>query len=372
MSVDHCYPDCYRDWLFQALALESGDEVEPDFLEPLFAFNHAWVKGEPLPDYADNPAAMRAYACYYMTINMPKLWAVLDRCGPALDAWLAQDELHVTEFGCGPGTFLWAFLFYLRAKRPAAFKRSWRCTGVDRAQGGLDVGQRFWEVLQQQPGFAQHQVEFVNGDWQQVPADSGQLLILGNVLTESADINVATTAADMILVIEPGTSSVFHQRVLPLRDELMTAGWTVEFPCTSQHTCPMAADNWCHFSVNRFVLPFIQRMSNRAKRLNPRHNFCGFCFSRRAGEAVSRWRVLSKLKRVHRSGIRWLCDGEHLVEAVLNRRAKAEGNKAFLNAAAGDTLCITLKQPRPRFLKTGRFIAKDKVEWGTPPGAGAT
>jgi hypothetical protein len=273
----------------------------------------------------------------------------------------------VTEFGCGPGTFLWAFLFYLRARRPQAFKKKLRLLGIDASAAALELGRRIAGAFAGEPGFDRHQIEFAEGTQADLPDDPAQFLIIGNVLTETPDIDAAALHARDLLVIEPGTCDVFHRCILPLRDQLTAQGWTIEFPCPSRHACPMAADNWCHFNVNRFVLPFIQRMSAKAGRLNPRHHFCGFYFSKRPADSTpARWRVLSRLRRVHRSGIRWLCDGEHLVEAVLNRRAKAEHNRAFLDADAGDALELELQTDREAFCAKPRFSPADRVTPASP------
>ncbi len=366
----HCYPKAYQDWLFQALGMESGDEITPVFLEPLYTLNRAWVNGEALPDYSADADVMRAYTCYYMTINMPKLWAILDRSQAALDRFLAQDELQVTEFGCGPGTFLWAFLFYLRVRRPDAFKRPIRLTGFDSSSTALKYANSVAEVLLKQPGFDRHQVEFINEDWRQNCARPGQFVIFGNVLNEGVAEPLSSLDASLALVIEPGTTRCFHEHVKPVRDQLMEHDWSIEFPCTSHHACPMAKTNWCHFHVNRFVLPFIQRMSGKAKRLNPRHNFCGFLFAREGSPSrPEQWRVLSKLRRVHRSGIRWICDGENLVEAVLNRQAKSETNRPFMDADVGDAIEIRFEKGKGALLNQKRIKAGDQVRRTDETGA---
>ena len=47
MGVDYyknIYPEWYKQWLFNALNLEDGDEVRDKFLEPLFSLNKKWLQ----------------------------------------------------------------------------------------------------------------------------------------------------------------------------------------------------------------------------------------------------------------------------------------------------------------------------------------
>ncbi len=358
--AQHCYPDDYQSWLFAALDLNPGDEIDDGFIEPLYALNRQWVQTDQVMDYDGKHAAMRAYTCYYMTINMPKLWFVLDRNPALVDELLNREFVQATELGCGPGTFLWAFLFYVQARHPDKLPRIRRLRGVDRSETAIACARRFGDVLRRQDAYAHIDLEFNVGDWQSQVAAPDDFLIFGNVLNESEAPVLSDVAAAAVLIVEPGTRRGFHP-LLPVRDRLVEDGWHVHFPCPrASAPCPMAADNWCHFAINRFELPFIQRMSNRAKRLNPRHNFSAFLFSKTPHAEAGNWRVLSKLRKAHRSGIRWLCDGEHLVEAVLNRRKRSDRNRPFLDADWGDCLHMRLNGDR-HFRQSGRLGADDDV-----------
>lgn len=362
------YPPDYQEWLFDAIGLRPGQEAMPAVLEPLFTLNHSWVNHDPSTtppsDYTARAELLRSYTLYYMTINMPKLWFVLDRCQTLLARLREQKSWHLTELGCGPGTFLWAFLFYLRHHSPALLKTLRGIRGVDRAPLALRTAERLGADLKRWPQFAHLKVEFVQADWPTKIADETDVLLFGNTLGEQpgADWSWHTQLrAAVVLAIEPGTRAVFHH-IRPWRDAMLAGGWSAHFPCTSAHACPMAADNWCHFEVNRQVLPFIQRMSSLAGRESAYHHFSAFVFSREGATPPNTWRALSHLRKAHRSGIRFLCDGEHLVETVLNRKERSDTNRAFLELEAGDAATFIPDPAVPsELLTSGRLRAGDTL-----------
>ena len=168
-----------------------------------------------------------------------------------------------------------------------------------------------------------------------------------------------------------GTRNSFHH-ILPVRDRMIREKWEIGFPCVANFQCPMQENNWCHFHINRFTIPLIQRISSKAARLNSRHHFVGFMFMRKPlNYDPGSWRVLSKLRKKNRTGIRYICDGEHMVQAVLKRKAKTKQNDTFSKVEAGDLIHIQSRDPA-RFLKTGRFGSEDWVQtpidyqWSTP------
>ena len=369
------FPPWWEELLLGALGLRRADTVAPDFLEALHFFNTQWVGGEGV-DYRDPRAGLRAYACFYMPANMPKLWLMLDQAPEFIPA-LADKPWRLREIGCGPGTFLWSTLLWLEQKAPEALKTLEGVTGVDRHPAFLGLARQIAAALATRPAFRHLKIEFIEADWREVPPAANELVIFGNVLNEAAAdetvrIAALTATAAALVVIEPGTSKTFH-RLLPVRDALTGAGWQVAFPCPCTATpCPMPADNWCHFAVNRFGLPLVQRMAAKAGRLNPRHNFCGFLFQRPVAPPPNstfdirhsqflHWRVLSHLRKSNRSGVRWLCNGASLREIVLGRHARNEGTRPFLEAEWGDLLEIGPGPDRNNPAKTGRLTATDRV-----------
>ena len=353
MPILDCYPKFYKDWLFTALELTAGEETKADVLEPLFAMNRAWRDGGTLPaDYFAELATLRAYSLYYMTINMPKLWFLLSRAG-------IPPAGTLVDLGSGPGTLVWAWLFYLAKYAPERLQNMPPVIGIERTAEAVALAERLAESLRNYAPFESIDVSFRCADWQQA---GGQydLVLGGNVLMECAD-----SATDALrdfgpthaLLIEPGNRPGFL-RMLGARDALVATGHGIQFPCPAHAVCPLAADNWCNFTVNRAIVPFVQRMSNQAGRLNHRHHFSGLVTGPAAPETAASWRVLSDVRKVHRSGVRYLCNGRVAPEVVVSRRKKSSANEFFLRAETGALLRI---QPGPDAVR-GKLQAATRVE----------
>ncbi|NQZ59248.1 MAG: hypothetical protein HRT88_17480, partial [Lentisphaeraceae bacterium] len=232
---------------------------------------------------------------------------------------------------------LWAYLFYLYSVKPQQLAKITKIRGVDISSANLEIAQKLFNKLKAKKAFSHIEAEFVCGKWEdEVQNGHEELSIFGNSLIESSvDLTSLEDKFNNILIIEPGTQKHF-QRLKTLRDSMISKNWNIHFPCSSGTTCPMATDNWCHFHVNRFLLPFIQKMSNAAKRRNHRHHFSAFLFSRKESQLSNKhWRLLSSVRKVKRSGIRYICNGEKMFEAVLPRKARSEENKDFITQEAG-------------------------------------
>ncbi len=366
-NLSDFYPDDYVEWLMSSLRLTSTDLASDRIVEPLHHLHRTWMHGSggTSVNY-DDSALLCAYAVYYMTVQMPKLWFMFERCptlADGVDTTSAAPD--IIDLGCGPGTFTWAWLFYVMARSPGAPVPIRRVRCVDRSPRCLAVARQLSEELKRRYLPLQHVVfEFVEADWRDHIGAQCGVMIFGNVLVEAEEsgLPMVPSSADNVVIIEPGTRPHF-QILRHVRDAFIGKKWSITFPCTSANACPMQQDNWCHFHINRFVLPLIQRLSNRTGRRNPRHNFIGFVFARSSQPRdVPGWRVLSRLRRVKRSGVRYLCDGSHLVEAVLNRKDKNDTNRVFLTAEAGDAITIdTAGAPAADLVRTGRIRAGDRV-----------
>jgi ribosomal protein RSM22 (predicted rRNA methylase) len=81
------------------------------------------------------------------------------------------------------------------------------------------------------------------------------LVVVGYALTELADADLPDVARALwaragaaLVVVEPGTPRD-HDRLMRIRAALVSAGAHVLGPCPHAAPCPLAAPDWCHFSV---------------------------------------------------------------------------------------------------------------------------
>ncbi len=94
------------------------------------------------------------------------------------------------------------------------------------------------------------------------------LVTISYALNELSDSNaskvvhkawLATKSA--MVIVEPGTPKAF-KRLKKLREELINYGAHILAPCPHNNDCPMAADDWCHFSVRLERTPLHQYIKN--------------------------------------------------------------------------------------------------------------
>lgn len=358
-DLKEIFPSWYKEWLFCSLGIKNGQEISEKYLAPLSQLNKSWLAGDQEQEqYSwNNHTVAISYALYYMTINIPKLWMVLNNSG----IW-RQRELNeidtLVEFGCGPGTFLWSYLFYLQATAPEQLKRLKKIRGIDISPAHLKVAQQLFRNLRANPAFAHIEAEFICGKWEESINDRGyQLGIFGNSLIESStDLTSISQKYSSLLIIEPGTLQHF-QRLRMVRDSLFSQRWHIHFPCSGGKKCPMSNENWCHFHVNCFLLPFVQKISSAANKRNHRHNFSAFLFSQQENQLSEKcWRILSQTRKVRRTAIRYICNGNKMFEASLGRRSRNETNKSFIDMEAGCMGVSTSHFQKKRFNETDNFI----------------
>jgi len=81
------------------------------------------------------------------------------------------------------------------------------------------------------------------------------LVLASYALAELPAATLATVVAELwaaagglLALVEPGTPTGYA-RILAARDELIAAGAAILAPCPHHAACPIAAPDWCHFSV---------------------------------------------------------------------------------------------------------------------------
>ncbi len=141
-------------------------------------------------------------------------------------------------------------------------------------------------------------------------------------------------AAGTIVFVEPGTPAGYR-RVLAARASVLAAGGHTVAPCPHDLPCPLAADDWCHFSVR---LPR-SKLHRRAKGVE-----LGYEDEKLAYAVLSRDPVTPAVARVirqpqARSGHinLVLCEPDGIHDRTISRRQGAIYKEAR-RAAWGDAL----------------------------------
>ncbi|MCH2174717.1 MAG: small ribosomal subunit Rsm22 family protein [Lentisphaeria bacterium] len=356
------YPNYFVSWLAKGTDLQESDLTNLEVLEPIFELNRQWVQQKEIENYTLQPDFVRAYTLFYMSMNMPKLWFLMDR-GAIIP--VGNEEIHFHDYGSGPGTFVWALIFYLKSKDKLKQLRSVCIT--EQSPVFIDQAKKLHKGLSQFLDLKHIEFTYERRDWRDSPPKQGQIAFFGNVTNELGP-ELATFKVENyfdqtseIVFLEPGTSKWFH-RFLPIRNQLLQKGWQIQFPCPQSQECPMLnSDNWCHMSINRFQHKLMQQMAGITGRRNHKHYFSAFHFSKNVKQSQSNWRMLSNIRRIKRSRVAWLCNGEKLKETVLNRRARSECNEAFETASIGDLLHVERSRHQPGLPKVGRLYSGDQV-----------
>lgn len=227
---------------------------------PLRAAVHAMLEGVPLADlqraagllstryraetrdgrlHLDGELAVKAYLAARLPATYAAIRASLTMIEDAVPEFAPASLLDV---GAGPGTALWAASDCwpsLTQARMVEASDPARLAGVALSKH-LDTVQCDWTK-----GDAIRPLEAI-------PA--ADLVILSYVLDELPPAAIGPLTAQLwertrqvLLVIEPGTPAGW-QRILAVRQQLVSAGAHILAPCAHQAPCPLVAPDWCHFA----------------------------------------------------------------------------------------------------------------------------
>lgn len=188
------------------------------------------------------PISSEADALAYAGARMPATYAAVIACLNALSA-IRPDFAPGTllDVGAGPGTASWA--------AAQAFDTLQRFTLLDANPALRNLALQLAEATRLPA------TDYQLGDAGKALADAPEaaLVIASYVINELSDAARATFAdalwrktTDTLLVVEPGTPAGY-QRILDLRDRLITQGARVIAPCPHESACPLTAPDWCHF-----------------------------------------------------------------------------------------------------------------------------
>jgi len=190
---------------------------------------------------ADN-ADVAAYLLTRMPATYAAIAGVLDEVSERAPEFAPRTLL---DAGAGPGTASWA--------AAEAFPSVEVATLLDHNTGFLKLGA---ELAAAGPPALQT-AEWLAGELSKPQLGERQfdLAIAGYSLTELPDAQLVeaarglwTRCTGVLVIVEPGRTRDY-QRLMTIRTALFEAGAKIVAPCPHEKPCPLAAADWCHFSV---------------------------------------------------------------------------------------------------------------------------
>ncbi len=152
------------------------------------------------------------------------------------------EPASVLDLGAGPGIATWAALEAWReiaAVTLVEAEAEMARAGRTLAEHGRDaLRQATWTVGD--AGAAGSQADLVVASY-----------VIGELEAAASEKLVHRAwerAADMLVIIEPGTTAGYR-RTLAARAAVIAAGGSTLAPCPHDVPCPLPAGDWCHFSV---------------------------------------------------------------------------------------------------------------------------
>lgn len=184
-------------------------------------------------------------ASVYAAVRMPATFgAAASAIEYAAECLPRTDITSVLDVGAGSGAASWAAVnVFTETEKLTCFERE----GAMRRVGEQLMNGAGSDVLRG--------ARWLSGDLLGMDDDlRADLVISSYVINELSEkdrpraIEKLWAAADKLLVIvEPGTPSGFEV-IRSAREQLIGMGAHIAAPCPHMNECPMAADDWCHFT----------------------------------------------------------------------------------------------------------------------------
>lgn len=181
------------------------------------------------------------YGAYRLPATFGAIYAACMQIQALRLNWCPQTMLDV---GAGPGTAMWAVM--------SVWPELKQIILLDRDDYMIALGKRLAmqsrsEVVRQSEWRKTNLAE----DWGREPYELvTAAYVLGELPTGNLPVIINrlwTNTTDTLLLVEPGTPRGFEV-IRRAREQLIATGANVTAPCPHNLTCPMSADDWCHFS----------------------------------------------------------------------------------------------------------------------------
>jgi ribosomal protein RSM22 (predicted rRNA methylase) len=249
----------------------------------------------------------------YLAARLPATYAAITA---ALDAAVDRTSdfapQSLLDFGAGPGTASWAAAQIWPSLRAV--------TMLDR-NAALLAAAKHLAHASSLPSLQTAQV-LTSLD----PSATYDVVLAGYVFAELSKAEAQQTATrlwnasrGLLVVVEPGTPAGF-ERIKAIREVLLSLDAHIAAPCAGSYACPIAAPDWCHFSVR---LPR-SRTHMRAKGADVPFEDEKFSYLAFARDGIAlqpiKARILAR-PHVMKPGIRFkLCTAEGIVDRTVARR----------------------------------------------------
>jgi ribosomal protein RSM22 (predicted rRNA methylase) len=163
-----------------------------------------------------------------------------------------EPDVSILDVGTGPGTALWAWYHTLGFSKAHALEVHHTMKVVAEK---IWEQQKFEEQESPKPSVSWGYGSWPKNDLFKDPSTPYDWVIGSYVLNEWPEDQwlgysekLWDHATEGIILIDPGTPRSF-QRLKTLRSHLQSMGGYTWAPCGHDHPCPLASDDWCHFSL---------------------------------------------------------------------------------------------------------------------------
>ncbi len=247
-----------------------------------------------------------AYAAFRMPATFAAVYSALDQVREVLPGWKPQTLL---DAGAGPGTVIWA--------ADAIYPDIKAITLLEREDGMIELGKRLakhasstsirnadWisaDIKNIREVFSRERASSVDSSCNipdkvqscdfDTAADVFDLVAASYVLGELDEKdrktfleNLWKITSGILIIIEPGTPAGFL-RIKQAREQLINEGGVVVAPCPHNARCPMAEDDWCHFS-RRISRSRLHRQIKAGELSYEDEKFSFVAVARKTGEAM--------------------------------------------------------------------------------------
>ena len=178
----------------------------------------------------------------YLTVRLPATYAATRAALGAVQMRAPEfAPKSLLDFGAGPGTASWAAMDV------------W--PGIEHIELH-DHNARFAAAAGVLAAASPHPALRATQIARELPGDRKfDLVIAGYAVSENAESRIAELVSQLwsicrgiLVIVEPGTPAGFR-RVLHARQILLHDWAMIAAPCPGEVPCPMAGDDWCHFTV---------------------------------------------------------------------------------------------------------------------------